>query len=182
MKRLYVLLALSMILVSPIYSKKRSNRSSSQSVGSNERKVRGELDKLMNKDRDKLTFVETKRIRELVEQLKRFDKEAAADAEESLFETCCGMSDFEEHEIKAQLEDLFKKPNKSDSKWVSKVNQLLDDLYGGIAGNFGMCSEDHDEQTWHSWLKPYTHFAHKYETITGKKLPQRAQPQFYDYE
>lgn len=167
MKKCYVLLALSIMLIQPIYSKKRSNRTSSQSVSANEKKVRGELEKLIKKNRADLTFKETRRIDELINQLAMFSPEDAGSIKDSLYATCCCLSEFERHEIRAEVDDLFKKPNKQDARWVARVDELLNRLYNGINGNFSMgCSGDYTRE---ELLEPYNRLAHEYEKIMGKK-------------
>ena len=125
----------------------------------------------VKKDHSRLTATEIKKIRSLLNQLKKLDPDWPQIIWTNFTRTnCAGLSAFEEREIEVTLDDLLKKPNIKDANWSKKVEQLLSQLFKSINANFTSCAQDKSEKNKKALLDRYTVRKNKYEKIAGKKI------------
>jgi hypothetical protein len=137
------------------------------------RKIKDELELFVKKDHSRLTATEIKKIRSLLNQLKKLDPNWPQIIWNDLTRkdsNCTGLSAFEEREIEVTVDDVLKKPNMKDANWGKNVEKLLSQLFKSINDNFTSCAQDKSEKSKKAVLERYTVRKTKYEKITGKKI------------
>jgi hypothetical protein len=154
-----------------IASLPKQNIPPTKSLTPEARKIKDELELFVKKDHSRLTATEIKKIRSLLNQLKKLDPDWPQIIWTNLTRTnCAGLSAFEEREIEVTLDDLLKKPNIKDANWGKKIEQLLSQLFKSINANFTSCAQDKSAKNKQVLLDRYTVRKNKYEKIIGKKI------------